>query len=136
MENLFTLAHEMGHYLGLLHSFVDGKGNFGDYCDDTPDYCVNGYETFLSELDETFPYNDDNYRKVIQRVALNGRVFIADNIMDYEFGYLDRFTLEQRKRVRTVLENAWLLPGPKIEVEPRARSGKKAVKPSVPKPVS
>ncbi|HAM83666.1 MAG TPA: hypothetical protein DFK15_16345 [Butyricimonas sp.] len=90
----------------------------------------------MSELDETFPYNDDNYRKVIQRVALNGRVFIADNIMDYEFGYLDRFTLEQRKRVRTVLENAWLLPGPKIEVEPRARSGKKAVKPSVPKPVS
>ena len=69
----------------------------------------------MSELDETFPYNDDNYRKVIQRVALNGRVFIADNIMDYEFGYLDRFTLEQRKRVRTVLENAWLLPGPKWE---------------------
>lgn len=134
--DVFTLAHEMGHYLGLLHPFVDGKGNFGDYCDDTPDYCVNGYETFLSELDETFPYSDDNYRKVIQRVALNGRVFIADNIMDYEFGYLDRFTLEQRKRVRTVLENAWLLPGPKIEVEPRARSGKKAVKPSVPKPVS
>mgnify|MGYP005885160097 CR=1 FL=1 len=132
----YVLAHEMGHYLGLLHPFVDGKGNFGDYCDDTPDYCVNGYETFLSELDETFPYSDDNYRKVIQRVALNGRVFIADNIMDYEFGYLDRFTLEQRKRVRTVLENAWLLPGPKIEVEPRARSGKKAVKPSVPKPVS
>ena len=53
--------------------------------------------------------------------------------MDYEFGYLDRFTLEQRKS-STVLENAWLLPGPDTR-GPRARSGKKAVKPSVPKPV-
>lgn len=69
-------------------------------------------------------------------MALNRKGIHSRNIMDYEFGYLDRFTLEQRKRVWTVLENAWLLPGPKIEVEPRARSGKKAVKPSVPKPVS
>ena len=134
--DVFTLAHELGHYLGLLHPFVVGDDNAGDYCDDTPEYDIDRYEAFLDGIDETFPYSDDNYRKMIQRVALDGRVFVSDNVMDYEYGYLDRFTPDQRKRVRTVLENAWLIPGPKIEVEPQARNGKKAVKPSVPKPVS
>lgn len=31
-----TLTHEMGHYLGLLHTWGDKECTYNDYCDDTP----------------------------------------------------------------------------------------------------
>lgn len=41
--------------------------------------------------------------------------------MDYDIGYMWSSTPDQRARVRTVLENAWMIPGPKIDL-PGARS--------------
>ncbi len=31
-----TLTHEMGHYLGVLHTWGGGNCEFNDYCEDTP----------------------------------------------------------------------------------------------------
>ncbi|MFR7810484.1 MAG: hypothetical protein ACLU4N_15140 [Butyricimonas faecihominis] len=59
---------------------------------------------------------------------MNGRVFIADNIMDYEFGYLDRFTLERREVGRA---GKRLVIAGQIEVEygPEVEEGRVTVVP-------
>lgn len=46
----------------------------------------------------------------------SGNEFISTNIMYREFGYFDRFSPAQRRRVRAVPEYSPLIPGPKIEV--------------------
>lgn len=129
-----TLAHELGHYLGLLHPFTNGKGEVGDYCDDTPDYDWDEYESYLVMLDETTTSPGEFYREAVKRVALDGTRFVSENFMDYDIGYMWSSTPDQRARVRTVLENAWMIPGPKIDL-PGARS-EDMVKPDKPKPVS
>ena len=49
-----TLAHELGHYLGLYHTFNETKDSAGNIitnlCEDT-DYCT-----------DTSPYNRDEYK--------------------------------------------------------------------------
>jgi zinc-dependent metalloproteinase lipoprotein, BF0631 family len=105
-----TLAHELGHYLGLIHVFSGGEnGASTDYCDDTPDYDRPAYEKAIYILRE-------------QRQARNGEEFTSTNIMDYAIGYRDRFTPDQRARIRHVLDYSPLIPGPKIEVRGISRS--------------
>ncbi|MFR7876359.1 MAG: M43 family zinc metalloprotease [Butyricimonas paravirosa] len=46
-----TLAHELGHYLGLFHVFSGGdNGQTTDYCEDTPDYDRPAYDTWLASV--------------------------------------------------------------------------------------
>lgn len=100
-----TLAHELGHYLGLLHVFGEKDCEETDYCDDTPSYNRKEYIANLKkEMQEQELYN---------RTGCDGIPFISHNIMDYDFSHLNQFTLDQYKRVRHVLENSPLIPGPK-----------------------
>lgn len=114
-----TLAHELGHYLGLIHVFSGGEnGASTDYCDDTPDYDRPAYEKAIYILRE-------------QRQARNGEEFTSTNIMDYAIGYRDRFTPDQRARIRHVLDYSPLIPGPKIEVRGISRSAPVTEEPQI-----
>lgn len=104
-----TLAHELGHYLGLFHVFaVSDCSTESDYCDDTPNYNRSEYEAWLAE-------NNDNLtiQEKYQRQSCDGQAFTSYNIMDYEVSYMDRFTADQFLRIRHVLEHSPLIPGPK-----------------------
>lgn len=120
-----TIAHELGHYLGLRHVFgedgVKGTDFDGDtdYCNDTPTY--NRYK-YISKLEmyqyehPTFTMEDVN--KWTERTnSITGEPFISDNIMDYYWTLRNKFSSEQAKRIRYVLMHSPFMPGPKIRTE-------------------
>ena len=117
-----TLTHELGHYLGLFHVFIEDK-NSTDYCDDTETYDRAAYETWLSSLTQPLPFSE-----LVLRTSPESVVFTSYNIMDYDYSYLNRFTPDQRLRVRHVLENSPLIPGPKSDGS-RSRSNPNLEKP-------
>lgn len=107
-----TLSHELGHYLGLLHSFSEERcGGNDDYCDDTPDYNRAEYVTWLEEFLSTS--QDYTMEDLSVRNACDGTTFVAHNIMDYNYSYVDQFTEDQAQRIRHVLTYSPLIPGPK-----------------------
>lgn len=103
-----TLAHELGHYLGLFHAFSENGCDETDYCDDTQNYDRTAYTEWLSTQSD--PANPELYQRTDCETGVS---FTSDNIMDYDYSYLDRFTPDQYTRVRHVLENSPLIPGPK-----------------------
>lgn len=102
-----TLAHELGHYLGLFHVFSKTDCSETDYCDDTESYNRQEYEIWLEA------HQDATLQEKYQRNNCEGGTFTSDNIMDYDVSYMDRFTADQFRRVRHVLENSPWIPGPK-----------------------
>ncbi len=112
-----TLAHELGHYLGLLHSFSSDECNVDDACDDTNISDYNSYITSTVELIKqlTAQGKKPTMKQVALRVDCKLNVdFLAHNIMDYAYTYADEFTPQQRKRTRHVLKYGPLVPGPKL----------------------
>lgn len=115
---IVTLAHELGHYLGLLHVFAERGSNIlneckdTDYCKDTPSYNKTEYDSWLTNLDRSKTYS---WEYLCQRHNCEGNSFISTNIMDYIYSYSNEFTLDQRKRIRHVLSYSPLIPGPKKE---------------------
>lgn len=123
MDAGVTATHELGHYLGLHHAFdEDASGNLSvkcidsDYCNDTPSYNRNSYLANLRALiyeaqskGEPVEMSEAVKRENCQ----TGQTFSSYNIMDYEVTYADRFTADQRKRIRNVLTYSPLIPGPK-----------------------
>ncbi len=90
-----TLTHEMGHFLGLLHTF--GSLDFGSQCDGYTDHCSDTppLSRFTSGCPSTSP------------VACDGSPAMFENYMDYtDDGCVNIFTKEQVARMRTVLENS------------------------------
>ena len=127
-----TMAHELGHYLGLYHAFtekekdgsyqpVDSCGDT-DYCKDTPSYNRIEYNNYLETL--TINGSDPNMtRKMLSRSSCDGKTFESDNIMDYSLTMGFQITADQKKRIRNVLYYSPLIPGPKKNnINPRTRA--------------
>jgi Pregnancy-associated plasma protein-A len=83
-----TLTHEMGHYLGLLHTWGIGNCQLNDYCDDTP------------------PVDKVVFGRVAYAGCLGLPVMIG-NYMNYsDDDVMNIFTNDQIKRMRYVLLNS------------------------------
>lgn len=116
-----TLAHELGHYLGLRHVFSESQSGAcedTDYCEDTRSYNKEEYEGQLYDMglkwqNDPAYRTEANFKKAFMRTCCDNSQFEAHNIMDYAYCYSDQFTADQRKRVRHVLEYSPLIPGPK-----------------------
>ncbi len=120
-----TLAHELGHYLGLHHVFTEDKdGNIlnscddTDYCEDTPSYNKKEYDTWLSHYILTNPHYYLDEMDIRHNCA--GETFHASNFMDYAVCTSDFFSKDQRDRIRHVLYYSPLIPGPKKAASSRA----------------
>ena len=110
-----TLAHELGHYLGLHHVFAEttnGTCEDTDYCKDTKCYNKQEYDSYCDYIyeNEEAKYTFEN---LVKRTGCDGIEFISYNIMDYAISYSNQFTQNQRERIRHVLSYSPLIPGPK-----------------------
>lgn len=114
-----TLAHELGHYLGLHHTFSENNEGIydgctdSDYCDDTPTYNKVKYDADYTYIAKYDPTNFTFSYLVKRENCKTGQEFTSTNIMDYSISYSDRFTNDQRNRIRHVLTYSPLIPGPK-----------------------
>lgn len=82
-----TLTHEMGHYLGLLHTWGGKDCEHNDYCDDTPavDFEVTGSHS---------------------QSGCDGEVLMIENYMNWTHDeVMNVFTNDQVSRMHYVLEN-------------------------------
>lgn len=86
-----TLTHEMGHFLGLLHTFGPANDcDYSDYCEDTPPQ-----RTATNGCPQEKPF------------ACDGRPVMIENYMDYSYDRcMNIFTREQSERMHVVLENS------------------------------
>lgn len=120
-----TLAHELGHYLGLHHVFAEKKTDDGsepadncddtDYCTDTKSYNKTNYDKWLTQYVKQQKDNNQaqDMQELIKRSNNQGDEWDSDNFMDYAVSLSYRFTPEQRNRIRQVLYYSPLIPGPK-----------------------
>lgn len=119
-----TVAHELGHYLGLYHIFTERKTDDGteavddcedtDYCDDTPSYNKPKYDEELdSYLEQHKNDKTIDIRAVALRTACDGTEFTSANLLDYAIGLGYKFSSDQKTRMRHVLYYSPLMPGPK-----------------------
>lgn len=124
-EGLFTLCHEMGHYLGLRHAFSDSNDGCDDPddasddgCSDTPKYDRATYQrAFYANLYEgtPMPYDGSAY----DRQSCSGVIFLSTNVMDYFLGRRTNLTSQQKARIEHVLAySPWI---------PRSKTATKAL---------
>lgn len=132
-KTYITLAHELGHYLGLFHTFsenIGGPCKDTDKCSDTPTYDKygeNGYDVQVQTILQMISINPDfaatfDWGKLFLRTDEKGEQFESHNIMDYAYSYLDEFSQQQRDRVRHVLNYSPMIPGPKSTRSTLSRS--------------
>lgn len=122
-----TLAHELGHYLGLNHVFAETSSKSKtepadnekdtDHCTDTPSYNRKKYTEWYSNFVKEHIKQNKSYtlRDVIVRENSSGKKWNADNFMDYSACLNMRFTPDQAYRMRQVLYYSPLIPGPKVD---------------------
>jgi hypothetical protein len=110
------LIHEMGHYLGLLHTFNGGCKNDnclidGDKVCDTPPDGVNIAISCNGSFKVNSCFTDDDDSSInnpFREIGLGGigdQVDLEDNFMDYGFySCAANFTVGQTQRMRFYLE--------------------------------
>lgn len=114
-----TVAHELGHYLGLHHMYTESNGEpvdscgDTDFCEDTPSYNRVEYSENLNYYINHTAKEELNLRDMCLRNDCTGKSFYSANIMDYSMGYGYKFSEDQKYRMRWVLYNSPLMPGPK-----------------------
>lgn len=123
MDINVTLAHELGHYLGLHHAFTEKETTDGfesiddcansDYCDDTPDYNRIQYQKDLDTYQNNLTGSSLSITKVTERNNCKAETFTSENIMDYYYSYGFKISNDQKWRIRQVLYYSPLIPGPK-----------------------
>lgn len=87
-----TLTHEMGHYLGVLHSHHGGCSSSGDYCNDTPAQSSSnlGWGNCSGTPNTKCDQNENT---------------MFQNFMGYaDDECMNLFTLCQKERMQTVLD--------------------------------
>lgn len=124
-----TVAHELGHYLGLYHAFTESKasGNVEpvDSCGDT-DYCVDTYSynrmEYTEYLERLSAADLRNANLLLKRHSCDGVEFTSENIMDYSLTLGFKISKEQKQRIRNVLYYSPLMPGPKLDTSSSTRA--------------
>ncbi|SFG38915.1 zinc-dependent metalloproteinase lipoprotein, BF0631 family [Prevotella sp. KH2C16] len=141
-----TLAHELGHYLGLHHTFAEREEDGGyemtddcadtDYCGDTPSYVRKGYVDGVHQYMNSVSSEEPLKVSVLMaRTGCDGKEFQSANFMDYFFTLGFKFSAEQKARMRHVLYYSPLIPGPKKERTRATRTLKGSVKGIVELPI-
>lgn len=125
-----TLAHELGHYLGLFHVFSESHEGASttmidscsdtDYCTDTRSYNRLLYQRQLLTLGPRPGLSD--VVGLFSRTDCEGGRFSSYNLMDYELTDSFYFTPEQKKRMRNCLYYSPIVPGQKIALSPSPKS--------------
>ena len=113
-----TMAHELGHYLGLFHTFSEEGCDLDDYCDDTN---ISDYEDYWNYIENYITTEKAKGKKSFTITELatrtdckTGEEFVAKNILDYMYTSCTEFTKQQFNRTRHVLKYSPLVPGPKL----------------------
>ena len=132
-----TLAHELGHYLGLFHIFTENISSdieadiFNqadscadtDYCKDTPSYNRSEYNAYLTNYYKTTPPDEQDIWDLTKRYSCDTTLFYSANIMDYAITFGYKISEDQKARMRHVLYYSPLIPGPKLNgVNKRTRA--------------
>ncbi|MEP4533913.1 MAG: M43 family zinc metalloprotease [Cyclobacteriaceae bacterium] len=104
-----TLTHELGHYLGVLHTFHGGCTSTNDYCADTP--ALSNSTLNINESCGDIPNTS----------CESGERPMVENYMDYTDDVcMNLFTQDQKERMRTVLQYSprrkSLLSSPALEL--------------------
>ena len=120
-----TLAHELGHFLGLRHAFSEDPVTYdrdvcidSDFCTDTPTYNKSAYDVFMQACMSSGGRVDDDEKEMLlmREDCETGEEFRSTNIMDYAYTEANRFSPQQVARIRYVLEHSPYIPGPKVRL--------------------
>lgn len=133
-----TIAHELGHYLGLYHTFAENETHTelsntcvdSDHCEDTPSYERVSYMAKLFEYGSNL--TQFQYEELLLRMNCEKRRFYSTNIMDYDVSHKDMFTADQRKRIRAALYFSPLIPGLKLYSQSDLKAAVEDPSPSIP----
>ena len=64
----------------------------------------------------------DDFYALLRRTNCSNETFLSANIMDYSIGLGYKISADQKRRIRSVLYNSPLIPGPKVRTTATTRS--------------
>lgn len=134
-----TLAHELGHFLGLRHAFSEDPETYdrnvcldSDFCTDTPTYNKSAYDVLMQACMTSDGRVDDGEKEMLmmREDCDTGEEFRSTNIMDYAYTEANTFSPQQAARIRYVLEHSPYIPGPKVRLPEQQVLPTKSVHPN------